>query len=355
MLYGKVKTFIRDYLFTPSPVDLEDPVVLRNLSEPEAGKCLFDSFKVAMNALTIRESGTSVIEDRIRLRDTRPFRTENRRFVTAKNSIFSKIVGEAGSDGFELTFAAFLRDAPDVQAFAKNYLAVGFKIDYVKADGDLSTYTPDFIVRTLDGTVWIVETKGREELDLPQKMTRLASGATDATAASAGDDGTIYRFVYVDQEGFDRHKPADIRRARRQLHRISGGLSMARIPKEAYELTDAEKRDLIALIQAGKPLPEKYRFMLFEDKREVELVWNGKSREVCTTILPFQIARAHRRATHRKRNDEDRRSFRHARAPAQGLDQQAHLGRQQAHPFLPQDRRAPAPDRGRGRSEAHLH
>ncbi|MDP2809726.1 MAG: DNA methyltransferase [Rhodocyclaceae bacterium] len=57
---------------------------------------------------------------------------------------------------------------------------------------------------------------------------------------------------------------------------------------EAYELSDAEKRDLIALIQAGKPLPEKFRFLLFEDKREVELVWNGKSRDVCTTVLPFQ-------------------------------------------------------------------
>ncbi len=56
----------------------------------------------------------------------------------------------------------------------------------------------------------------------------------------------------------------------------------------AYELTDAEKRDLIKLINTGKPLPEKYRFILFEDKREVELVWNGKTREVCTTILPFQ-------------------------------------------------------------------
>ena len=55
-----------------------------------------------------------------------------------------------------------------------------------------------------------------------------------------------------------------------------------------YELSDAEKRDLIALIQAGKPLPEKYRFLLFADKREVELVWNGKTREVCTAILPFQ-------------------------------------------------------------------
>jgi len=63
---------------------------------------------------------------------------------------------------------------------------------------------------------------------------------------------------------------------------------MARQPKEAYDLTDAEKRDLIQLIQQGKALPEKYRFILFEDKREVELVWNDKSREVCTTVLPFQ-------------------------------------------------------------------
>ncbi len=65
-------------------------------------------------------------------------------------------------------------------------------------------------------------------------------------------------------------------------------MSMARQPKEAYNLTDAEKRDLIQLIQQGRPLPEQYRFVLFEDKREVELVWNGKSREVCTTVLPFQ-------------------------------------------------------------------
>ena len=57
----------------------------------------------------------------------------------------------------------------------------------------------------------------------------------------------------------------------------------------AYDLSDAEKRDLIALIQQGRPLPEKYRFVLFEDKREVELVWNGKSRDVRTTILSFQI------------------------------------------------------------------
>ena len=53
-------------------------------------------------------------------------------------------------------------------------------------------------------------------------------------------------------------------------------------------LTDNEKRDAVGLIEAGKPLPDKYRFLLFGDKREVELVWNGKTSEVCNIALPFQ-------------------------------------------------------------------
>ncbi len=36
-------------------------------------------------------------------------------------------------------------------------------------------------------------------------------------------------------------------------------------------------------------MPDKYRFLLFEDKREVELVWNGKTNEVCNAVLPFQV------------------------------------------------------------------
>jgi type III restriction enzyme len=207
VLYGKVKTFVRECLFEPSPVDLENAVVLRNLSEPEAGKILFDVFKAAINALTVKETGVARIEDRIRLRETRPFRTDARPYLAAKKSIFSKIVGEPHAGGFELAFARFLDDAPDVAAFGKNYLAVGFKIDYVKADGDLSTYTPDFLVRTTDGTVWVVETKGRAELDLPRKMERLRQWCADATEASREEGGVLYRFLYVDQEGFERHLP----------------------------------------------------------------------------------------------------------------------------------------------------
>jgi len=205
VLYGKVKTFMRDYLFSPSPVNLEDAVVLRNLSEPDAGKILYDSFKTAINALTIQETGTTRIEDRIRLRETRPFRTDYRAYLNATKSIFNKVVGEPNSGGFELSFAAFLEAAPDVDAFAKNYLAVGFKLDYVKANGGLSNYTPDFIVRTTDRIVWLVETKGRAELDLPQKMARLKQWCADATAAE--ENGQRYDFVFVDQLGFEKHAP----------------------------------------------------------------------------------------------------------------------------------------------------
>ncbi|WP_291358594.1 hypothetical protein [Desulfovibrio sp.] len=53
-------------------------------------------------------------------------------------------------------------------------------------------------------------------------------------------------------------------------------------------LTDQEKQEILRYLEEDKPLSDKYRFLLFEDKREVELVWNGKSNEVCNVVLPFQ-------------------------------------------------------------------
>lgn len=49
-LYPKVRDFLRDYLFS-RPVELEDPVILRNLSEPEVCKVVFDSFRAATFAV----------------------------------------------------------------------------------------------------------------------------------------------------------------------------------------------------------------------------------------------------------------------------------------------------------------
>jgi DNA modification methylase len=54
------------------------------------------------------------------------------------------------------------------------------------------------------------------------------------------------------------------------------------------KLPDNEIRDITKLLEEGKPLPDKYRFMLFGDDREIELIWNGKSQEVTNVVLPFQ-------------------------------------------------------------------
>ena len=54
-------------------------------------------------------------------------------------------------------------------------------------------------------------------------------------------------------------------------------------------LSDSEKRDVINLIEAGKILPERFRFLLFEKSKQVELNWNGKSENVTNLVLPFQI------------------------------------------------------------------
>jgi len=59
--------------------------------------------------------------------------------------------------------------------------------------------------------------------------------------------------------------------------------------KRKNYLSDNEKRDVVKYLEAGKPLPEKYRFLLFDDDREVELLWNGKTNEVTNVVLPFQV------------------------------------------------------------------
>lgn len=54
------------------------------------------------------------------------------------------------------------------------------------------------------------------------------------------------------------------------------------------ELSDEERAEVKALIDAGQPLPDKYRFRLFADAREAELIWPGKTSEVTNVVLPFQ-------------------------------------------------------------------
>ena len=121
VLYGKVKAFVRDELFE-QPVDLESPNTLRNLSELAATKTVIESFKKAINALTVRERGDAEIRDTIKLRQTRPFVVKDQEYLIPKKSLFNRIIGDSS---FELQFAAFLEKCDDVISHSKNLSGCG--------------------------------------------------------------------------------------------------------------------------------------------------------------------------------------------------------------------------------------
>lgn len=200
VLYGKVKEFISEHLFDRT-VDIDDLNTLRNLSELEASKTIIETFKKKINALTVQDKGVAEIKDRIKLRQTRPFVVRDQGFLVPQKSLFNKVIGDSH---LELLFASFLEKCPDVMAYAKNYFAVHFKLDYVQSDGSPSDFYPDFIVRTEDHKLYIVETKGLEDLDVPLKMARLKQWCEDINSLQKE---IRFDFVFVEEEGFNRYKP----------------------------------------------------------------------------------------------------------------------------------------------------
>lgn len=206
LLYPKVQEFVQEKLFGKF-VDLEDPNILRNLSDSVTSRTIFETFKIAINNLTIRESGNAEIRDSIRIRNTRPFVVKDQKNITAKKSVFNKIVGDSV---LELRFAQFLERVPDVIAYAKNYTQLNFKIDYIDAVGNIANYIPDFLVKISDNKTFVVETKGLEDLDDPLKIKRLRQWCADVNATHSDVE---FDFVYVDQETFDKLTGADGRSA----------------------------------------------------------------------------------------------------------------------------------------------
>ena len=192
-MFGKIKTFIQEQLFD-TPVDLEDLNILRNLSEVAASRT--ETFKKAING---SDRGTQV-RDRIKVSHSRPYAVKSQNFVAAKKSIFNKVVGDSH---FELEFAGFLNGCSDIISFVKNsrQMNPSLFIENRNADGSIFNYFPDFIVKRTPKEIWIVETKGREDLDDPPKWERLKNWVEDATARG---EGVTYQAMFVREEEWVR-------------------------------------------------------------------------------------------------------------------------------------------------------
>lgn len=204
VLYGKVKDFIQGQLFS-QPIELDNLNSLRNLSEIEASRTVVETFKKEINALTVLDKGDAEIRDYIKISKSRPFVVKDQGYIVPKKSVFNKIIGDSH---FELEFASFLEGCEDIVSYAKNYFAVHFKIDYRNADGSISDYYPDFIVKVSPKEYYIVETKGREDLDDIEKIKRLAQWCVDV---NENQKDAKYQMLYIKQEEWEAlgRKPRD--------------------------------------------------------------------------------------------------------------------------------------------------
>jgi len=196
ILYGKLKQFLVDKLFGET-VNLEDANVARNLSETNVRYVIRETFKKYINALTVVDTGATEVQNYIKVSNQKTFSIPRaKEFLPAKKSIFNKIVGDSH---FELQFAGFLDAAIDVEKFIKNYIQLGFKMEYINHEGGISYYYPDFVLHLNNGERFIVETKGAENLDDPRKIERLKQWCEDVTQST----GKIYKHLYVKQEEWD--------------------------------------------------------------------------------------------------------------------------------------------------------
>ncbi|AMJ64299.1 hypothetical protein AXW84_01790 [Hymenobacter sp. PAMC 26628] len=130
-----------------------------------------------------------------------PFPT-SRKLLESSRTIFNYVVCD---NEFELAFARFLDQAPDVAAFAKLPETFGFYIAYTDTRSNLRHYYPDFIVRQPDGTHWVVETKGREDIDVARKDEAARAWCQRATELTE----VQWKYLKVMQTEFERMQPDD--------------------------------------------------------------------------------------------------------------------------------------------------
>ncbi|RLL85438.1 hypothetical protein CN13_07535 [Petrotoga sp. HKA.pet.4.5] len=194
--YPLVKKYVVEKLFSEK-VDLDDPRVLYKLSTPEVQEQLTRLFVEAFKDMTFIEKEPEKIYF-IRLSDTPPF-PSSKMVYPADRCIFNYVPCD---NNFELDFAKFLDRAEDVLAFSKIVPKIGFFVEYRDSDGNLKLYYPDFVILTNKNEHLIVETKGREDVDVKHKDKRMKLWCEDATKIIKSK----WTFKRINQEDFEKYR-----------------------------------------------------------------------------------------------------------------------------------------------------
>src|SRR5205814_766937 len=99
----------------------------------------------------------------------------------------------------------FLESADDIRTFAKLPARFRFSIEYTDSAANLRYYEPDFVAVGTDGMQYIIETNGREDIDVAHKDRAARIWCENATLLT----DVAWEYVKVPQVEWKKLQPAD--------------------------------------------------------------------------------------------------------------------------------------------------
>jgi len=199
VLAPKAEQFLREKAFGKE-VKLNNTPVLQALNE---SRVLILTEKVFLKLLRplLTDEKEPKMGGNTRLLSTTPPFPWSGKVVQAKKTLFN--LTPRGNE-YEQAFANFLDNASDVAAFANlGNLSVKLSIEYLDAEANLRYYEPDFIALDTNCVHWLLETKGREDLDVSFKNQRAEKWCEDVTNLTNAE----WHFQIIKQKDFASLKP----------------------------------------------------------------------------------------------------------------------------------------------------
>ena len=199
-LAPKVREFLETRAFGER-VDLDDPVIIKAIATNVAQYVTVQTFVKALRPLVVQELTPLLLNKGRKLSETPPF-PYSRPTIEATKTVFNLV---PCANKFEEAFAKFLEDARDVTAFSKLPEQFGFAIEYTDATNNLRYYEPDFVAVAKNRAHYLIETKGREDVDVANKDRAAILWCENATRLTE----TQWQYIKVPQKEFEKLQPTE--------------------------------------------------------------------------------------------------------------------------------------------------
>jgi len=198
VLAPKIREFFENKAFGKK-VNLTDNNVIMAISSNLASYVVIKEFERALREIVIEHKEPQLLSASRFLSSTIPFPT-SKKILEAKKTIFNYTPCD---NDFEYNFAKFIDKADDIKAFAKLPEQFGFCIQYSDTLANIRNYFPDFIAISDDNTKWIIETKGREDIEVKLKDNAAINWCKTASELTKEKWG----YLKVPQKEFEQLRP----------------------------------------------------------------------------------------------------------------------------------------------------